>query len=127
MFYKSSFSPKELFTIRHPKSISLGLIAIVFPFLNFIGFYDHILAFSYFSGKPKYCKIYFNNPKDIEALPEHIRLNVKHELQDYYIDLNDWSGRTIGVIVYPEIRVYKKVQKHIDSYLKEPNTYLEYY
>jgi len=127
LFYKSSFSPKELFTIKHPKSISLGLIAIVFPFLNFIGFYDHILAFSYFSGKPKYCKIYFNNPKDIEALPEHIRLNVKHELQDYYIDLNDWSGRTIGVIVYPEIRVYKKVQKHIDSYLKEPNTYLEYY
>jgi hypothetical protein len=127
LFYKSSLSLKDLFVMKHPKSIALFLIAIVFPFLNFIGFYDHILSFSYFSGKPKYCKIHFNNPKDIEALPEHIRISVKNESQDYYIYLNDWSGRTIGVIVYPEERVYKKVKNHVDTYLEAPNTYLEYY
>ena len=127
LFYKSSFSAKELLVPKHPKSIALFLIAIVFPFLNLLGFYDHILAFSYFSGKPKYCKIHFNNPKDIEALPEYIRLNVKNEAEDYYIDLNDWSGRTIGVIVYPEERVYVKVKNYIDTYLETPNTTLEYY
>lgn len=127
LFYKSSFSPKDLLLPKHPQSIALFLIAIVFPFLNFLGFYDHILAFSYFSGKPKYCKIHFNNPKDIESLPQHIWLNVKHESQDYYIDLNEWSGRDIGVIVYPEERVYEKVKTYLDSYLDTPNTYLEYY
>lgn len=127
LFYKSSFSPKELFVPKHLQSIALFLIAIAFPFLNFLGFYDHILAFSYFSGKPKYCKIHFNNPKDIEALPEHIKLNVKDEAEDYYIDLNDWSGSTIGVIVYPEERVYVKVKNYIDSYFDTPNTTLEYY
>ncbi|WCO02767.1 MauE/DoxX family redox-associated membrane protein [Psychroserpens ponticola] len=127
LFYKSAFSPKDLFKINHPKVIALFLIAIVFPVLNLFGFYDHILAFSYFSGKPKYCKIHFNNPNDIEALPEHIKLNVKNEYQDYYIDLNDWSGRTIGVIVYPEERVYLKVKNYIDTYLDTPNTTIEYY
>lgn len=127
LFYKSSFSYKDVFKINHPKSVALCLIAIIFPVFNFLGHYDHILAFSYFSGKPKYCKIHFDNPKDIEALPEHIKLNVKQEFQDYYIDLNEWSGRTIGVIVYPEKRVYKKVQHYIDSYFDSPSTTIEYY
>jgi len=127
LFYTSSFSYEELFALKHPKSVFIFLFVIVFPFLNFFGLYDHILSFSYFSGKPKYCKIHFNNPKDIEALPLYLRLNVKHDNEDYYIDLNDWSGRTIGVIVYPEERVYKKVQNNVDSYLEVPSTYLEYY
>lgn len=127
LFYKSSFTFKDVFVPKHPQSFALLLIAIVFPFLNFLGFYDHILAFSYFSGKPKYCKIHFNNPKDIEALPEHIKQNVRQDSETYFIDLNDWSGRTIGVIVYPEERVYERVQAHIDAYLNTPNTYIEYY
>ncbi|WP_431137417.1 MauE/DoxX family redox-associated membrane protein [Psychroserpens mesophilus] len=127
LFYKSSFSLKDLCVLKHPQSIALFLIAIVFPVFNLLGFYDHILAFSYFSGKPKYCKIHFNNLKDIDTLPEHIKLNVKHEAEDYYIDLNEWSGSTIGVIVYPEERVYKKIKNYLDTYLEVPNTYLEYY
>ena len=127
LFYNSSFSPKDLFTVKHPKSIALFLIAIIFPVFNLLGFYDHILAFSYFSGKPKYCKIHFLNDKDINALPEHIRLNVRQGTDDYYIDLNEWSARTIGVIVYPEERVYQNIQKQLDEYLDRPNTYLEFY
>ena len=127
LFYKSSFSPKKLFVPKHPKSIALFLIAIVFPFLNLLGFYDHILAFSYFSGKPKYCRIHFSNPNDVNDLPEHIKLNVRQEAEDYYIDLNEWSARTIGVIVYPEERVYRNIQKQVNSYLDKPNTYLEFY
>jgi hypothetical protein len=116
-----------LFVIKHPKSIALFLIAILFPFLNLLGFYDHILAFSYFSGKPKYCKIHFSDANDINTLPEHIKLNVRQGDDNYYIDLNEWSARTIGVIVYPEERVYYKIQKEVDNYLNEPNTYLEFY
>ncbi len=127
LFYNSSFSFNDVFEINHPKSLVLLCIAIVFPAFNLLGFYDHILAFSYFSGKPKYCKIHFESPKAIEVLPEHIKLNVKQEAEDYYIDLNEWSGRTIGVIVYPEKRVYLKVQRYLDSYFDKPNTTIEYY
>ena len=127
LFYKSSFSPKDLLVVKHPKSIALFLIAIIFPVFNLFGFYDHILAFSYFSGKPKYCKIHFSDPNDVKSLPEYIKYNVRQEANDYYIDLNEWSARTIGVIVYPEERVYLNIQKQIDSYLNKPNTYIEFY
>lgn len=127
LFYKSSFSPKDVFALKHSKSVVLFLVTIVFPLFNFIGVYDHILAFSYFSGKPKYCKIHFTNLKTIETLPEHIKQKVKNDADDYYIDLNDWSGSTIGVIVYPEERVYKKVQRYLDSYFDAPSTTIEYY
>ncbi|RKE92173.1 MauE/DoxX family redox-associated membrane protein [Ichthyenterobacterium magnum] len=127
LFYNKSFSPKELFSLKHPKAVLFFLIAIIFPFFNFFGLYDHILAFSYFSGKPKYCKVYFSANKDIEALPSHIRYNVRNDQGKYYIDLNEWSGRTIGLLVYPEERVYRNIQKHINGYLDAPNTYLEFY
>ena len=127
LFYNSSFSYKDLFVLNHPKSVALFLISIVFPVFNFFGLYDHILAFSYFSAKPKYCKVYFIDEQDIQTLPAHIKQNVRQDDGNYYIDLNEWAARTIGVMVYPEDRVYRKIQKHINSYLSKPNTYIELY
>jgi len=127
VFYNSKIMTRELLTIDSFKIVVIYCITIALPFTNLFGFYDHILAFSYFSGKPKYCRIHFDNELETQKLPEHIQDVVREYQGDYYIDLNEWSSYTIKVMVYPEMRVYYKLKMHIDSFLDEPNTHLEYY
>ena len=107
--------------------IAIYLITVLLPLSNLFGFYDHILAFSYFSGKPKYGRIHFNNKFETEQLPSYIKNIVREYNGDYYIDLNEWSAYTIKVMVYPETRVYHKLKAYIDEHLEDPNTHLEFY
>jgi len=127
IFYNSKMKAKELFIINDLKIGVIYVITIILPLSNLFGFYDHILGFSYFSGKSKYGRIHFENKPDIQRLPNHIKNIVREYEEYYYIDLNEWSSRTIRVMVYLEIRVYKKIKSHVDSYLDNPNTHLELY
>jgi hypothetical protein len=127
VFYNSKIKTKELFTIDSFKIVFIYLITIVLPFSNLFGFYDHILAFSYFSGKPKYGRVYFENKKQTEQLPIEVRELVRVYQEHYYIDLNEWSSNTIKVMVYPEKRVYDKLKIHIDGMLEKSTTRLELY
>lgn len=127
VFYKSKITTNQLFTFDNYKIIVIYFITILLPLSNLFGFYDHILAFSYFSGKPKYCRIHFENQRQTQQLPEHIQNVVKEYQGAYYIDFNEWSAYTIKVMVYPEMRVYKKLKAYIDQHLDEPNTHLEFY
>jgi len=127
VFYNSKITTKQLFTISSYKVIVMYFITIVLPFSNLFGFYDHILAFSYFSGKPKYCRIHLENKLQTEQLPKHIQEVVREYKGYYYIDLNEWSASSIRVMVYPEMRVYHKIKKHIDGYLENSKTHLEFY
>jgi len=127
VFYNSKMRVKELFIIDSFKIVVIYAITILLPLTNFFGFYDHILAFSYFSGKPKYGRIQFENKLQIEQLPGHIQEVVREYQGYYYIDLNEWSSNTIKVMVYPEMRVYKKIKIHVDGYIENPNTHLDFY
>lgn len=128
LFYKSDLSFKDIFFLNNKKSILVFMVTILFPLYNFFGWYDHLLSFSYFSGKPKYCRIWLKNSSDIDKLPKHIS-NYMYEWEGaYYIDLNYWSQKTIGVGVYPEIRVYKSIEKNLQYILEDENsTKLEFY
>ena len=127
LFYREPLSLKHVFDLKRLKTIIIFIAVVILPFFNFMGYYDHILSFSYFSAKPKYCRLYFKNTKDTERLPSHIKINVRMFEKNYYIDFNEWSARTIGVMVYPEKRVYKALQEDINKYLMNSDTYLEYY
>ncbi len=127
LFYRKPFSFKLLFRLIHPKSLIVFILSIVFPILNFFGYYDHLLSFSYFSAKPKYCRLHFNVGQDLSRLPINIKQNIRQHEGQYYIDFNEWSAKSINVMVYPEIRVYEKLQDHINKYLDGPNSYLELY
>ena len=127
MFYndkENSFV--EVFQFNSLKKVIFILLMLVLPFFNLVGRYDHILAFSYFSGKPKYCRIHFQDKEATLKLPNLIQKNVKEYNGAYYLDLNEWSTRSIHVLVYPEMRVYKKVQQHVDQYVDSP-TQLGFY
>lgn len=127
VFYNSKIKVIELFVIDDFKIVVIYALTILLPLSNLFGFYDHILAFSYFSGKPKYGRIHFENKLQTQQLPKHIQDVVREYQGYYYIDLNEWSSTTIKVMVYPEMRVYQKLKTHIDSFLDKPSTHLEYY
>lgn len=127
LFYNDTITVKEVLKLNHPKVILFFCISVVFPIFNLFGAYDHILAFSYFSGKPKYCRMHFSKAEDLKQLPEHIYQHVRLYNDTYYLDFNQWAVPSIKVMVYPEKRVYLKLQEHVNSYFEKPDTYLEYY
>ena len=122
LYYNSDLNYKDLFELKHRKSVVVFLIAILFPLFNFFGFYDHLLSFSYFSGKPKYCRIWLTDSSDIDKLPSHIK-KYMHEWEGaYYTDLNNWSQETLGVGVYPEMRVYISIEQGLQQILGNENS-----
>ncbi|RED48431.1 MauE/DoxX family redox-associated membrane protein [Seonamhaeicola aphaedonensis] len=126
LFYKQE---DALFNkdFRKPKILFFSILVFVLPVFNFVGFYDHLPSFSYFSGKPKYAMVYFDEDTNLNNLPTSITKHILVHEGRNYIDFNYWSGNTIKVMVYPENRVYKKIQNYIDSYFDEPKTQLVYY
>jgi len=127
VIYNSKLLLKDFVTINSKKYALLIVLVIVMPFGNLLGITDHWLSFSYYSGKPKNCRLYFVNKKQSEELPSHIKKYVQEYHNTYYIELNTWSGYELGVGVYPEKRVYQKVKRYVDAYLLMPSERLEYY
>jgi hypothetical protein len=127
VFYNSTFIFKDLFTNNNFQIYFIYVLIIFLPFTNFLGIYDHLLSFSYFSGKPKYARIVFNDMLQINDLPPHINSFVREYNGTYYLDLNEWSANSIAVMVYPEMRVYLKINNHVKSYLNDKNIHLVFY
>lgn len=111
-------------------NIKLRIIAvysILLPALNLVGFYDHLLSFSYFSGKPYYCNIIFNDEFDINKLPPQIQSVVRTYEGGKYINLNEWSVGSVHVSCYPEERVYVYLKEYIEMFVGVHTTQIHYY
>jgi hypothetical protein len=128
LFYSYKSSIKEIFKLDHFKPIAIFLIAILFPLLNFFGMYDHLLSFSYFSGKPEYARIWLMDSTDLEKLPKSTSKYMQEWEGYIYVDLNWWSQESLGVGVYPEMRVYEHINGYIQKELgSETATQLDFY
>lgn len=128
LFYNYKISIREIFKLYHFKPIAIFLIAVVFPVFNFFGMYDHLLSFSYFSGKPKYARIWLMDKADLVKLPKNISDYMQEWNGGVYVDLNSWSQESLGVGVYPEMRVYNKINQLIQIELSnEKATQLDFY
>ncbi len=105
----------------------IAVYALLIPSLNLIGLHDHLLSFSYFSGKPSYCNIVFSNKEDINKLPQKI-IDITRVYEDaYYINLNEWSVKYVNVLCYPEDRVYVYLQEYLETFTGSNSTTLQYY
>ena len=127
LFYDTSKVKYPFTDLKHVKSFLIILLVFILPIFNFFGLYDHIPSFSYFSGKHEYCRLYFSSLEEAQSLPKDIYKNVRAYEGQYYLDFNDWASKTAPILVYPEKRVYIKIQEHVNSQLKNPNTRLEFY
>lgn len=101
--------------------------ALLLPSLNLIGLYDHLLAFSYFSGKPSYCNLVFLNKNDLDNLPQEIASTVRYYNGIHYLNINEWSVKYVHVLCYPEKRVYIYLKKYIESYTGNNTITIQYY
>lgn len=105
----------------------IAFYALLLPTLNLIGLYDHLLSFSYFSGRPSYCNIVFSNKEDISKLPQKIIDITRVHEGSNYINLNEWSVKYVKVLCYPEDRVYVYLQQYLETYTGSNSTTLQYY
>jgi len=105
----------------------IAVYALVLPVLNLFGCYDHLLSFSYFSGGPDYCNIFFYKEEDVKKLPKELTKVVRLYEDQYYINVNEWSVKYVNVLCYPENRVYLYLQNYVEVYTDEKSTYLQYY
>ena len=105
----------------------IAIYVLLIPSLNLIGLYDHLLSFSYFSGKPSYCNIVFSNEEYISNLPQKIVDITRVYNGNHYINLNEWSVKYVNVLCYPEDRVYVYLQDYLETFTGSNSTTLQYY
>ena len=105
----------------------IAVYALILPALNLFGWYDHLLSFSYFSGGPDYCNIFFYRDEDVKKLPEELTKVVRVYEDKHYINVNEWSVKYVNVLCYPEKRVYLYLQNYVEAYTGKKTTYLQYY
>ncbi|MDO5981804.1 MauE/DoxX family redox-associated membrane protein [Flavivirga spongiicola] len=120
----------NIFKLRNSKSIKIKIVAfyaLILPALNLIGYYDHLLAFSYFSGKPSYCNIFFLNKEDKSKVPEKVQSIIREHEGRYYINVNEWSLVYVNLLCYPEDRVYLYLQDYLETFTGTKTTSLQYY
>jgi hypothetical protein len=88
----------------------------VIPALNFFGYWDFFLSSSLFSYKPPEMYIYIHktgSSKSLEPYYTYTKDIFSGGVIDTVINVRGWAFKEIGVPAYPEIRVYKKIQKDL--------------
>jgi uncharacterized membrane protein YphA (DoxX/SURF4 family) len=83
----------------------------LFPLLNFLGYWDHYLSFSLYSGKPS--KFYIAIEKgEIHKIDKRFK-NYFADIQGlqggHLIDMDKWTFAYLNVPFYPESRLFKKI------------------
>lgn len=125
--YRMDWSILRIKSLSSLKIKSIIIYALILPALNLIGLYDHLLSFSYFSGKPSYCNIIFLDESNIDKLPKNILAITRIYEAKHYINVNEWSVTHVKLLCYPEERVYEYLQDYIESFTGEDTTVLQYY
>jgi len=125
--FKMNWNIGDLFKNRNLKLKLVLVYALVLPVLNLFGWNDHLLSFSFFSGKPEYCNIYLNDAKSLDNLPEDLKSLMRSNQGQYYINVNEWSLTSVKVLAYPENRVYNYLQQHIETFTGENTTQIQLY
>jgi methylamine utilization protein MauE len=125
-FDKTSF--KDLIKFSYKKTIIISLVWLL-PVLNLFGYWDHFLSFSILSGKPKYATVRINDKTLLDKLPEEIKPHITEFHSKYFIYISNWAYDCKGIMIYPETRVYTKLNEYLSSYssdTKEATTLIEY-
>lgn len=118
--YKSSFRFDIFSQFYNFKKTIIIFMVFVLPFSNLFGFWDHLLSFSFFSSKLNYYYLQINDGELYENLPDNIKKHAQEYDGKHIIYLNSWAGKVNQVLLFPEDRVSRKVEKYIQSFADNP-------
>lgn len=105
---------------NYKKAVVL-FIVFALPLSNFFGFWDHLLSFSFFSSKLNYYYVAILDDDLYKKLPKSITQYEQQIDGKHVIYLNSWAGAVNQVLLYPEDRVAKKVERYIQSFAENPS------
>lgn len=119
--YKSTFNFDILSRFYNFKKAFIIFMVFLLPLTNFFGFWDHLLSFSFFSSKLNYFYLEIKEDELYDKLPKEIKKYAQEYEGKYIIYLNNWAGDVNRVLLYPQDRVAKKVEKFVQSFADNPN------
>ncbi len=119
--YKSTSNFDILSQFYNFKKTVILFMVFLLPFTNFFGFWDHLLSFSFFSSKLHYFYIEIVDDALYKKLPSKITKYAQEYDGKHIIYLNNWAGDVNRVLLYPQDRVAKKVEKFVQSFADNPN------
>jgi len=120
LFWNETTSFKNLFWIENDifQNVILVLFGIL-PFFSFFNFWDTYLSFSMYAGNINYAYMDFTNNNE-RFLPSEIsRYLIKQDNKHFVLDIPVWGYDELGVLPYPESRVYKKVGADVCNYIAD--------
>ncbi len=113
IFLRQNIDIADISTLISKKLNLLILIVwIVFPILNFYGYWDFYFSSSLYSGRIDICYIELNNPdKNFELKEFYRKKNATDTVANKEIILlQDWAFKELNTPPCPQARVYKKIK-----------------
>jgi len=115
----SAFSEIFIGSFTYQRAL-IFLFTFILPLSNLFGGWDHLLSFSFFTSKLDYYYIQIDE-KLADKLPQNIQKYYRKNEQMTVLYLNEWAGDVNKVLLFPQKRVVKKVEKHLRSFAENPN------
>lgn len=108
---KDHSSDSSLLTIKNT-AFSWGIFAVfwILPALSFPGFWPKNLSSALYSGNKARATIYLSEDI-VKQLPDNVKTHVNE--YDYSIMLNTWSQKELGVAIYPNSDVHRRIFKKL--------------
>ncbi|KGO93499.1 hypothetical protein Q767_14770 [Flavobacterium enshiense DK69] len=128
VIYSDKTSLKTLIAPTYKKTF-ITILVILLPIFNLFGHWDHFLSFSILSGKPKYATIRINDTTLLKKLPREIKPYITKYNSEYFVYISSWAYDYKGIMIYPETRIYNKINQYLASYStnkKGATTVIEY-
>lgn len=121
MFYKRTESGFDLMFFRSKRNIVTFIFVGVMPIFCFFGKWDDYLSFNLYSGNIKTLVICV---EDVDGYPELKQYKSSRKIyrfcnDTYLINATNWALDELKVAVYPEERVFEKLQESFEQ--KYPN------
>jgi hypothetical protein len=113
IFLKQSINTPNITSLISKRlNLFFLVVWIVFPVLNFWGYWDFYFSSSLYSGRIDICYIELNNPdKNFELKGFYKEKNVGDTIANKEIILlQDWAFKELNTPPCPQARVYKKIK-----------------
>lgn len=128
IFVKNEVQIKPLSFLR-PVNILVLVCWGIMPLLHMFGYWDNYLSGSLYSGKLPLMAVCIGTNEAKAELKPFIKEKDLYDLCNGkpLIKLQSWAMNELNVPPYPELRVYRKIQKKLIEKYPQTNCYLYYY
>lgn len=109
-FQKSNISISNILKPTTKTHIAIIFLGLLLPFSHTFGIWDSYLSFNLYSYNTPNVVIDFSKEDEL-TFEKRYNQTVEHYSRDSIFSMNDWAMKELGVPLYPEKRILKKLIK----------------